>query len=196
MTSERQRLANRANAAASSGPKSAAGKQRAARNALRHGLRTSIYADEGLAAEVETMARRIGGDALRPEFFDIARAVAEAQVGVERVRRCRGRLLFKAMSASRVPPRLGSGIEESAQVSQSEGTGVAGEDMRGVVGEDVTRAVDADVTTMVCELDRLDRYQRRALSRRKSAIRKSDLIGRASDKNERAAPDAFRRVSE
>ena len=160
MTSERQRLANRANAAASSGPKSAAGKQRAARNALRHGLRTSIYADEGLAAEVEAMARRIGGDALPPELSGFARAVAEAQVALERVRRCRGRLLFKAMSAARVLPSTGSGSVENNQDGPRE----------------LVEFLGADFMKMVCELESLDRYQRRALSRRKTAIRKWDGV--------------------
>ena len=42
MASERQIAANRANAALSTGPKSAAGKQRSSRNALKHGLSKPI----------------------------------------------------------------------------------------------------------------------------------------------------------
>lgn len=41
MTTERQRLANKANAQKSTGPRSAAGRRRSALNATRHGLTTS-----------------------------------------------------------------------------------------------------------------------------------------------------------
>jgi hypothetical protein len=48
VTSDRRRRANRANAQASTGPISAAGKRRVAKNALRHGLNVSIYDDAAI----------------------------------------------------------------------------------------------------------------------------------------------------
>jgi hypothetical protein len=59
MASERQIRANRANARASTGPKSAAGKTCAARNALRHGLAIAVIDDAYWATEVEVLARRM-----------------------------------------------------------------------------------------------------------------------------------------
>ncbi len=53
MTSERKIKANRANARASSGPKTALARARAARNALRHGLNLPIYSNPALSEEVE-----------------------------------------------------------------------------------------------------------------------------------------------
>ena len=48
MTSARQIAANRRNAAKSTGPKSAKGKERSRRNALRHGLTAeTVIADSG-----------------------------------------------------------------------------------------------------------------------------------------------------
>ena len=73
MTSARRRRANRANAQASTGPKSAAGKQRVAKNALRHGLNVSIYSDASIAPEVEAMARKIAGDSAGAEIVALAR---------------------------------------------------------------------------------------------------------------------------
>src|SRR5882757_1874411 len=67
VTSERKSAANRRNARASTGPKTAAGKARVARNARRHGLNVPIAADPALAREVEVLAQAIcrsfgGGD--------------------------------------------------------------------------------------------------------------------------------------
>ena len=58
VASERQIAANRRNALKSIGPRTNAGKQRAAKNARRHGL--SIQTDEGVNAQaIEFLARSI-----------------------------------------------------------------------------------------------------------------------------------------
>src|SRR5258708_36082051 len=59
VTSERKSAANRRNARASTGPKTAAGKARVARNARRHGLNVPIAADPALEREVEVLAPAI-----------------------------------------------------------------------------------------------------------------------------------------
>jgi hypothetical protein len=79
MTSERQHRANRVNAEASTGPKSAAGKTRAARNALRHGLNVPVLSDAALAPDVEALARRIAGNAAGALLFEQARRIAETK---------------------------------------------------------------------------------------------------------------------
>ena len=58
MSSERLRQANRANAARSTGPRSRAGRAKAARNARRYGLSLPVMADAALAPEVAALARR------------------------------------------------------------------------------------------------------------------------------------------
>jgi hypothetical protein len=62
MTSRRKIEANRANAQNSTGPTTAHGKARAARNAGPHGLNRSVFADPVLSQEVEAMAARIAGE--------------------------------------------------------------------------------------------------------------------------------------
>jgi hypothetical protein len=62
MTSERQLRANRANAQASTGPKTRRGKIRAAQNARRHGLRLSVLSDPLLCEDAETLACALAGE--------------------------------------------------------------------------------------------------------------------------------------
>src|SRR5262245_10871286 len=61
LTSERKIEANRANARGSTGPKTGAGRARATRNALRHGLSLPVCSDPALSEEVEALAREIAG---------------------------------------------------------------------------------------------------------------------------------------
>ena len=76
-TSGRQQRANRANAKSSTGPKTAAGKARAAPNAFRHGLNVPVRSDPLLAAEIEARARRISGRYADAETVEGARRIAE-----------------------------------------------------------------------------------------------------------------------
>jgi hypothetical protein len=58
MTSRRI-LANRANARASTGPKTVLGRARVAQNARRHGLAVAVLADPERAADVEALAHTL-----------------------------------------------------------------------------------------------------------------------------------------
>ena len=94
MTSARKVRTNRANARASSGPKTSAGRARSARNALRHGFNVPIADLEVFSPEVERLAEAISrtqpGDALLERHVLL---VAEAQIDMHRVRQARHRFL-------------------------------------------------------------------------------------------------------
>jgi hypothetical protein len=92
--------ANRANARASTGPKTAQGRARAAQNALRHGLSLPVYSDPILAEQVEVLAREIAGKDADAEIQELARRVAEAQIDVSRARYARHQLLSRALSVA------------------------------------------------------------------------------------------------
>jgi hypothetical protein len=98
MASERQIAANRANAGKSSGPRSASGKKRASRNALKHGLNTPL-SGAAVTREIEALARQIAGDSEDRARMAAARDAAEAQLDLARVQR----VGVAFMSA---PPRL------------------------------------------------------------------------------------------
>ena len=95
LTSDRRQRANRANAKSSTGPKSAAGKARAAQNAFRHGLNVPVLSDPLLAPEIEAMARRISSPHADTETAEWARRIAEAQVDLTRVRNSRRQLITR-----------------------------------------------------------------------------------------------------
>jgi hypothetical protein len=89
MTTPRQFEANRINARASTGPRSKAGKARAGRNARRHGLSIAVASDSTAAGAAEALARHIVGDGVTPAAIAQARAFAEAQIDLDRVRKVR-----------------------------------------------------------------------------------------------------------
>jgi hypothetical protein len=98
MASARKVKANRANAQASTGPKTAQGKARTAHNARRHGLSLSILADPVLSTEAESLARKIAGQGATREILGLGRRVAEAQIDVMRVRQARLDLLSRNLN--------------------------------------------------------------------------------------------------
>ena len=91
MPSPRQSSANRANAAKSSGPRTKAGKQRASRNAFKHGLASDsrlIY-----AAEIEQLAHEIAGEATDTRRMEAARNIARALTDLQRARQAKVALI-------------------------------------------------------------------------------------------------------
>ena len=147
MPNERRLRANRANARRSTGPTSASGKARAAQNARQHGLSLDILADPALARDVEDLAQRIAREAQRPDLIDLARRVAQAQIDVQRIRQfCHERL--------------------EAALSGLDG-GQGGAPPRVCSADDFAVALEP----LTQHLKKIDRYTRRALSRRKFAVR-------------------------
>jgi len=92
MATEMQIAANRANAKRSTGPKTAAGKQRSSGNAFRHGLSGPLPADALTTAAIEGIARAVvAGADFAPEE---AIAFATSQLELRRIREVRKDLLM------------------------------------------------------------------------------------------------------
>ncbi len=107
MASERQIAANRRNARKSTGPRSGAGRKRASRNAYRHGLTLSISSTAAYAKQLDKLVRKIAGDTEDEIVLERARAVAQAELELARVRRAKVALIERASAFGELdPPQL------------------------------------------------------------------------------------------
>jgi hypothetical protein len=86
MTSQRKITANRRNSRNSCGPRTAAGKARASRNAQRHGLAAITHRLPVPSGEAERLARAICGEDEDPALFAQAVAIAENELALRAVR--------------------------------------------------------------------------------------------------------------
>jgi hypothetical protein len=107
MASERQIAANRRNARKSTGPRSGAGKKRASGNAYRHGLTLNITSTAAFAKQLDKLVREIAGDSKDAIMLERARAIAQAELNLARVRRAKVALIERASVFGELdPPQL------------------------------------------------------------------------------------------
>jgi hypothetical protein len=179
VTSARKIRANHANARSSTGPKTPKGRSRSARNALRYGLSLPVDSNPTLSQEVAAFARQIAGADAAPKLKELAHQIAEAHVDLRRIRSLRNDLISRALndpdydSRTNWDKKLTTALRVIRRCCRCED-----------LPEEEVKVLSSKLakpdrfTTIITEIARrlpaLDRYERRALSRRKLAIRDFD----------------------
>jgi hypothetical protein len=148
VTTERKRRANRRNAQRSTGPKTSAGKARSKQNALKHGLAVPVSVQPHFADLIHDLETGLKQD-LAPEHpgEDEVRAAAVAMLEVLRARSVQGLLIDELTQHCSGRSAADSGFSKTS------------------------------LADLMRHLVRVDRYERRALSRRKFAIRSLNEAG-------------------
>ena len=155
MTSAPQITSNRANAQQSTGPRSEAGKARSARNAVKHGLSASVATDDGIARQITNLARSLVGDHPCDSLIWIhAQQVAEAELELVRIRQARMQAWNQQVAkwSTRTKQRCPDRVTVAAY-----------------------QALSSLLTSIA-------RYERRALSRRRTAIKALNSTGQATER--------------
>lgn len=195
MTSERKIAANRINGRKGRGPRTAAGKLKASRNALRHGLSTISYLNPAVAGEIKRMAQAICPGDAGPLVFEQALIIAEADlvlrcVAIERV------AAIERLRDVTATPIVDGDTRLARAKARSEQSERAWDELQRLdIGDDNDRlwpteeqeerlqAIPWDrpplserdefnaMEAAMPDLERLARYERRAWSRQKRAIR-------------------------
>ena len=182
------RQAARANGRRAGGPRSASGKARSSQNALRHGLSLPLLVDPAASAEVVALARAIAAQMGAgepnegpPELTELTRRVAEAQLDIVRVRRARHDLIAAALADPDYvsPHSKGERAQLLERATNLARSGRLPPFLDPIItalrrtpnGPDKFALILADLSP---RLSAMDRYERRACSRRKFAMRAFD----------------------
>jgi hypothetical protein len=151
MSSHARMAANKRNAARSTGPFTALGKQRASRNALKHGLSTIIRHHPDISNKIEALAVAIAGANSIPRRLQAARGVAEAELELRRLQEFRLALIEVEAAKIRAATKAAGDRQD-------------GSDERAT--QDAARAYMQALPV----LSKLERYERRAWSSYRRAI--------------------------
>jgi hypothetical protein len=185
--------ANRLNGKKSTGPKTIEGRTRSARNALKHGLARPLLNIHGASERVETLASSwVGADA-EPIQMEQACKAAEAQLEIERIEASRHailagpwvkevhkqpRVILREANAWLNIQEQISRVVEKDNPTERDVTRLEQliEQRKSITLTPMIQETEMDFGEIASELIKLERYERRARSRRKKALRELDRL--------------------
>jgi len=198
MSSQARLAANRANARKGRGPRTAAGKTRASRNALRHGLAAISRHNPAYFPEIGRMASAYCEGDTDPLLFEQALIIAESDIiliclGAERLAAIERMRDPDAIPFSDSKASLARARARFAQAKRAYAQLVKAKQAKAGSTSDTGKAsisaqknkgphppAQRDECDAMCraapDLTRLERYERRAASRRNRAIREFIFI--------------------
>jgi hypothetical protein len=181
MTSEKQAAANRINGRKSRGPRTRAGKARASRNAFRHGLASiGTGGDPAVAKQVERMVDAICAGDHDPLLREQAVLIAENQHWLSLVRAQKIAVIERMRDPEALPPSpeqrkaqadLQRYVEDLIAKRRAAGHTRKPVPAKEKKSKDAERNEYDALRAAMDDLERLLRYERRAWSRRKKALR-------------------------
>jgi hypothetical protein len=181
MTSPSKLAANRANARRSTGPKSDVGKRRASQNARRHGLSIPIVADPNCLREITAIAKVIAGEDATPTLLELAKEISATQFDLLRVRRARKQLISRALADESFESKEQKMLRQRIFRLRSGLPPDSFQRLKSAVEEKPIGAMKEALafSELSQDLAKFERYERRALSRRRRAIRMFEKAKRA-----------------
>jgi hypothetical protein len=185
MASERQIAANRRNARKSTGPRSGAGRKRASRNAYRYGLTLNITS-AAFAKQLDKLVREIAGDSKDAIVLERARAIAQAELDLARVRRAKVSLIERASAFGELdPPQAFSAVTQIKRFFNALDRGKPilpkpSDSSATMLSQEPDRSAEA-VRRVLPDLRKLERYERRSAARRDRAA--LDIVDRIKPGN-------------
>ena len=144
MTTERKARSNRQNSRLSTGPRTPEGRATSAANARRHGLSTPL--SPVALGEARMLASQIAGAGAPRELHDLAWSIAHADLELQRIRQVRNQHLSRVLIM--FADRTGAGENTGYQSAPA---AILSRELRALLA--------------------INRYQRRALARRRVAMR-------------------------
>src|SRR5262249_10311964 len=152
------------------GPRAGGGGTGGSRNAYRHGLTLSITSTAAFAKQLDILARKIADDSEDAIVLERARAIAQAELDLARVRRAKLALIERASAFGELdPPQLT--VTQMIRILNAYDRGgrliipKPIDALATTPSQEPDRSAEA-VRRGVPELRKLERYERRAAARR------------------------------
>jgi hypothetical protein len=137
-------------------------------------LSLPVHCDPALSEEAEVLAREIAGPGTDAETHELARRVAEAEVDLRRVRHARHRLLSGALSDPYYESRADTRMKVALLCHALRGREIPDLENFVITTPEGPQKFATVLLEEAKKLRSMDRYERRALARRKCAIRDFD----------------------
>ena len=174
MASERQIAANRRNARKSTGPRSERGEEAGGPQRLPPWPEVALHlATAAYAKQLAKLVREIAGNTEDPILLERARAVAQSELDLARVRRAKIALIERARAFGELDPRFRT-VTQIKRFFNALDRGrllvpTPVDPSATMPSQEPFRSAEA-VRRVLPELRKLDRYERRAAARRDRAV--------------------------